>query len=305
MDKIVALAALSCLFAGARPTSAEPYLEQPLLVAIKSNFLDRLASDTCAPYFRLYSTEAENWVWLNPTAVKVHVVFYVEYTSARALYGTAQRAQQCLGRDSGQGFFEQGKTYRSADFIYHLSKWALGWHVDKIEDGVPSGGGPVGRPVEAVQKMPPSRDAQDLYNDGFAHFVRGDYDEAIIAYTSALAADPDFAMAYNNRCLVRVIAGRDVEAARADCREAVSRAGDRADVRETQGFVRLKLSESRAALAEYNAALALDARRPIALYGRGIAKARLGDSRGSVADKEHALRLDPGVARAFSVYGVH
>ncbi len=58
------------------------------------------------------------------------------------------------------------------------------------------------------------------------------------------------------------------------------------------------------AIAEYEAALQVDANRPTALYGLGLAKLRTGRTAEGEADRAAALALDPAAARAFSAYGV-
>ncbi len=121
-----------CLSCVAFNVRAEPFLEQPILRTIKQHFVDRLSSETCTQFFRYYSMDTRNWVWRDNT-VKASVTFDVEYISTKALYGTAGRTVECLGRRVGEGYFERGKTYRAAGFVYTLSKWDLGWHVDKVE----------------------------------------------------------------------------------------------------------------------------------------------------------------------------
>jgi len=50
------------------------------------------------------------------------------------------------------------------------------------------------------------------------------------------------------------------------------------------------------ALADFEAGLILNLRRPSSLYGRGLAKRAKGDARGADADVAEAMRLQPGVA---------
>lgn len=126
------LLVLALLAAGIQPLRAEADLEQPIRIAIKAHFEEHLASDTCSPYFRLYSMDVANWTWQGGTA-KAQVVFYAQYISPKTLYGTAARTKQCLGRELGEGFFQPGQSYRTAGYIYTMSKWAQGWHVDKVE----------------------------------------------------------------------------------------------------------------------------------------------------------------------------
>ena len=118
--------------AAIQPLRAEADLEQPIRIAIKAHFEEHLASDTCSQYFRFYSMDFANWTWVGGTA-KAQVVFYAQYISPKTLYGTAARTKQCLGREVGEGFFQTGQTYRSSGYIYTMTKWSQGWHVDKVE----------------------------------------------------------------------------------------------------------------------------------------------------------------------------
>lgn len=157
--------------------------------------------------------------------------------------------------------------------------------------------------LDRVLALQPAN-AVALYNRGYSHFTLGDHDGAVADYSAALAADPEMAVAYTNRCLARAVAGRDEAGARADCARAASLMPQSADVHETRAFLHLKLGETRAALAEYEAALEIDDTRPIALYGRALARARLGDPAGAANDREAANARFPGVAREFSSYGI-
>lgn len=111
-----------------------------------------------------------------------------------------------------------------------------------------------------------------LYNRGYVHFSLHDYDQALSDYDAAIALDPTMALAYNNRCLVRAIVGRELVKALADCDTALKLAPLNLDVRETRGFVYLKLGEPAIAIKEYDAAIAIDPNQVIALYGRGLAR---------------------------------
>jgi len=62
------------------------------------------------------------------------------------------------------------------------------------------------------------------------------------------------------------------------------------DVRDTRGFIFLKLGDPRLAVKEYNDALDVDPNRPLALYGRGIARSMIGETREADADKAAAPR---------------
>jgi hypothetical protein len=76
------------------------------------------------------------------------------------------------------------------------------------------------------------------------------------------------------------------------------------EVRETRGFVYLKLGDAALALREYDDALRTNANRPLALFGRGLARVRNGDQKGE-EDKHAARALTPDIARAFVPYGLN
>lgn len=142
-----------------------------------------------------------------------------------------------------------------------------------------------------------------LYNRGYAHFALGQYEKAITDYDSAIRIDPHFGLAYNNRALVRAIVGRDLVKALADSEEALKLMPLNLDLRETRGFVFLKLGDPALALNEYNTVLDGDPNQPVALYGRGLARIRLGDRAGGTMDQAAAQTLLPEVDRQFTLYG--
>lgn len=143
------------------------------------------------------------------------------------------------------------------------------------------------------------------FNRGYARFARHEYEKAIADYSAALSLEPKLAWAHLNRCMTRVLAGQDVVAALIDCDEALKLLPAKPEVRETRGFVYLLLGDAELAFAEYGYALASNANRPLALYGRGLARVRSGDSSGGEADKNAARALMPDIARAFQPYGVN
>jgi hypothetical protein len=65
----------------------------------------------------------------------------------------------------------------------------------------------------------------------------------------------------------------------------------------------LKIGQPQRAIADYDAALQLSARKASSLYGRGIAKLRIGDASGhnDIAD---AKAIDSRIADEFARYGV-
>jgi tetratricopeptide (TPR) repeat protein len=142
-----------------------------------------------------------------------------------------------------------------------------------------------------------------FYNRGYAEFAQKQYDKAIADYSSAIEIDPRMGLAYNNRALSRAIAGSDLVAALSDSDQALKLLPLNLEVRDTRGFIYLKLGDPALALNEYNAALTIDPNRALSLYGRGLARIRMGDAAGK-GDQEAALTINPEVANDFSIYGL-
>ncbi|MFI5002278.1 MAG: tetratricopeptide repeat protein, partial [Reyranellales bacterium] len=93
-------------------------------------------------------------------------------------------------------------------------------------------------------------------------------------------------------------------AALADCDKALKLMPTNLDVRDTRGFMYMKLGDPAIAIVDYNAALDVDPNRAISLFGRGMAKIKMGQKKEGEADQAAARALNPAVERQFSVYGL-
>lgn len=143
-----------------------------------------------------------------------------------------------------------------------------------------------------------------LYNRGYAHFARAEYDKALADYSAAVELDPEMGLAYNNRCLVRAITGQELVKGLADCDTAQRLMPLNLDVRDTRGFIYLKLGDPALAINDYNAALDVDPNRALALYGRGLARIGMGQTADGEGDKAAAMTLNPEVDQQFAAYGL-
>ena len=143
-----------------------------------------------------------------------------------------------------------------------------------------------------------------FYNRGYVYFSRKQYEPAIADYSAAIDLDPAFAIAYNNRCLSQVLAGRNATEAMVDCDRALALTPNSVDVRNTRGLIYLKTGKPALAIVEYDAALKLDPKRALALYGRGLAKIKMGDTKGGAGDRTAASLLDDDVNEQFLTYGL-
>lgn len=156
---------------------------------------------------------------------------------------------------------------------------------------------------EAISVSP--HNAAAFFNRGYAYFLQKQYNLAILDYGTAIYFEPELGVAYSNRCLALAAANRDLVAALADCDRALKLLPTDIDIRETRGFVFLKLGDPAIALSEYEAALRLDPNRPLALYGLGMALNRLGRTVEGKADQDAAIALSPGIRKQFADYGLN
>lgn len=138
---------------------------------------------------------------------------------------------------------------------------------------------------------------------GGAMYYKGDPVRAIGDYDQAIALDPTFARAFNNRCWARAVVGR-VQEAVADCDESLRLAPNVSNTLENRGFAYLKMGRYDRAIADYDAGLRLNpSNQADFLYGRGLAKLKLGDASGA-ADVAAAKALHEKIADEFASYGV-
>ena len=73
---------------------------------------------------------------------------------------------------------------------------------------------------------------------------------------------------------------------------------------DSRAFSYLKMGMNDAAIADYNAALAIEPGRPYSMAGRGFARQRKGDKAGAEADFAAARAQVPGILEEFARYGV-
>ncbi len=143
--------------------------------------------------------------------------------------------------------------------------------------------------------------ARAYYERGHTFYDRRDYHSAIADYSEAIRLEPT-TQRLNSRCWSRAIVG-DLQAALADCNEALKQQPDYANALDSRAFAYLKLGDLDKAVADYTAALKLDPRNEYSLYGRGIARQKKGDEEGA-ADIEEAKKIRATIVDDFARFGV-
>ncbi|MEJ8631238.1 hypothetical protein P0F65_18375 [Sphingomonas sp. I4] len=89
-----------------------------------------------------------------------------------------------------------------------------------------------------------------------------------------------------------------------DCNAAVRVMTGNPSFLDSRAFVHLRQKDDQAALADFDAALVIDARRPWALYGRSIAEEHLGRTTEAARDRALAIALDKHMPERIRKYGI-
>jgi len=158
----------------------------------------------------------------------------------------------------------------------------------------------IGDLSEAIRLNPQYANA--YVNRGLAYSGKGNHSQAIADYDRAIQINPALAVAYGDRCGDRVAAGQDLHAALSDCNESLRLQPDQGSASTHRGYIYLKLGDVNRAMADFDAALSIDAKNVWPLYGRGLARWKKGDVSGGQADVTAARKARPGITSAAAKY---
>jgi tetratricopeptide (TPR) repeat protein len=162
---------------------------------------------------------------------------------------------------------------------------------------------PTDQELEARIKATPT-DAAGYTDRADAFATRGDFASALDDMNRAVALKPTDADTLNARCFVRARANKELTTALDDCNEALRLTPRAPPTLDSRGFVYFRLGQFDRAIADYDAALAVDQSLAPSLYVRGLAKRRLGDVKGGDADVAAAEKLFPAIADWYKRMGV-
>lgn len=155
---------------------------------------------------------------------------------------------------------------------------------------------------EALRLDP--RNVKAFQNRALSHQFQADYGRAVTDFDSAIELDPQDAEILNGRCWVRVLWGREFDAALRDCNEALSVRPQDANTLNSRAAVRFLLNDFQNAALDYDASYRLQPRMTGSLYGRGVARLRLGQAEAGQADIAEAISRDADVAARYGAFGV-
>lgn len=133
--------------------------------------------------------------------------------------------------------------------------------------------------------------------------AHGDAAAALARIDELLAAKPNEWQLHNTRCYVKAQRKLKLETAAADCGRALELGGT-ADVLDSRALLWAQLNQWDKALADADAALALQPDLDSSRYLRALALARLGRAADGARDLAIARRLDPQIDRDFARIGL-
>ena len=131
----------------------------------------------------------------------------------------------------------------------------------------------------------------------------GDIEGAGTDYNAAIGADGNLADARAGRCWLDLNEGREYERARQDADAAAAANPRLVEGQLCRGILQLREGQWADAKISFDAALAVEAGNPIALFGRGVARRRGGDRDGT-EDMNQARDFDGNIGGQFDNFGV-
>ena len=130
----------------------------------------------------------------------------------------------------------------------------------------------------------------DPYALATQKYKNGDKQGAIADYDRAIALNPNYAEAYNNRGITKSNLG-DKQAAITDFNLALKINPDYAEAYGNRGIIKSNLGDKQAGITDFNLALKINPDYAEAYGSRGVAKADLGDKKGGIIDLGKAAEL--------------
>jgi tetratricopeptide (TPR) repeat protein len=146
-------------------------------------------------------------------------------------------------------------------------------------------------------------EAYAWFEKGSMHGDKGEYDDAIGAYTRALSLNPAFSWAYNNRGVVYADK-KMYDKAIKDYSRALSLNQSRAEVYNNRGVAYSGIEQYDKAIEDFDKALALNPYSALIYSNRGRAYIGKHQYDKAIRDGSKAIELDPNLAQAYVFRGM-
>jgi tetratricopeptide (TPR) repeat protein len=136
--------------------------------------------------------------------------------------------------------------------------------------------------------------ADDYYVSGNNKRDAGDFRGALADFNRAIAINPRYVSAYNNRGFLKTEQLGDPQGALADYNQALEIDPQDAVVYSNRGTLKTeKLKDFRGAMIDFNRSIAINPRLSQPYNNRGFLKEKLNDFSGALADYNKAIEINP------------
>lgn len=145
--------------------------------------------------------------------------------------------------------------------------------------------------------------AEAFCNRGYAKYLLGEKEDALLDYDKAIELSPNMPEAYNNRGNAKESLG-DENGAIEDFDKAIELNPDYAKAYNNRGIVKRELGDTTGAMIDLNKAIELIQDFPEAYCNRGVLKEKIGDKNGALLDYSIAIDLNPFFYGAYKCRGI-
>ena len=153
-----------------------------------------------------------------------------------------------------------------------------------------------------VEKLPEYQSLSDSDKTKAKVLYYKEYDDAIEAYTSAIALDPNYAAAYNNRGVAYKNKGQNDRAIE-DYNKAIALDPNYAAAYNNRGIAYNDKGQYDRAIEDYSKAIALNPNLAFAYVQRGHMYGSKEQYNRAIEDYSKAIALDPNLAQAYTSRG--
>ncbi len=139
--------------------------------------------------------------------------------------------------------------------------------------------------------------ADDYFASAVQKYEKRDIKGALADYNSAIQLDPSYAIAYQNRGILKQFNLRDIKGALADYNRSIQLNPNNAAYNNRGMLKKIEFQDYQGALSDYNRAIQLDPGVAFVYNNRALLKnENFQDYQGALIDYNRAIQLDPGGA---------
>jgi tetratricopeptide (TPR) repeat protein/V8-like Glu-specific endopeptidase len=131
-------------------------------------------------------------------------------------------------------------------------------------------------------------------NRGLIQYKQNNWSQALADYNQALAINPKNDSSFNNRGLLKIEKTKDYPGALADLNRAIALNANNSNAFNNRGYLKYLKNDATGSMADYNQSIAIDPKNHSTYNNRGVLKyVILKDISGAMADYNKSLALNP------------